>query len=152
PDTPDLTSELNVNFRYDSNVDQGVGVWWVYPNAATMPDKYNKVRGRHFVNYLTPPLRLPSTLYEGGAVFTANGKTYKVITPGTTDATTGPSTIGNGPSDGSAKVDYIQATPSLPANLGAGQFEAITDADLEYTFYGTAFGVAVANRGSSDQT
>lgn len=151
---PDALRNIDVSFRYDSNIDQGSGVWWAFQitGASQAANKYSQVKGRLFVNYNAPDLRQENTTYEAGAVFQANGGTYKVATPGKTGLGTGPTTTGNGISDGTAQVDYLQATPTAATQMIAGTVEAITDAELQYTFNGTAYGVMLQNRGSSDKT
>jgi hypothetical protein len=64
----------------------------------------------------------------------------------------GPTGTKNGIVDGTATVDYLQATATVPLQMIAGTVEPITDADLQYTFNGTAFWVLLSNRGSSDNT
>lgn len=150
---PNALSAVDVTFKYDSNYDAGTGVWWSYETGgSTGPDQYRQARGRLFVTYNPAPARIASTYYTSGEVFQANSNVYKVVTPGATAAGAGPSGITNGITDGTTQVDYLQAVPAAAATINAGLVEALTDADLEYTFYGTAYGVVMLPRGASDGT
>ena len=150
---PNNVRAVDVQFRYDSNYDDGVGVWFAREGGpAPAADLYSQIKGRAFVTYQAPDARQASTFYEAGAVFQANGNSYKVATPGTTASGSGPSGTTTGITDGTAQVDYLQTAPTVSAAMTAGLVEAITDADLEYTFYGPANGIVFYARGSSDTT
>lgn len=137
---PSTLSSIYVNFSYYSNYDGGTGVNFIdfVPNGTP---KVSKIKGRAFTTFALPQARQESTYYDAGAVFTANGNTYKVATPGTTEVGGGPSGTTNGITDGTAQVDYLQATPTVATTIAAGAVRSIEDADLEYTFYDTAIGV-----------
>lgn len=137
---PATVSNVNINFDYYSNIDNGSGIFWDNQSLVDSP-RVQMAKGRVFTTYQAPSARQISTLYEAGAVFQSNGNVYKVATAGVTDAGGGPSGTTNGITDGSAVVDYIQAVPATPAAMSAGNIRGIKDVDLEYTFYDTAVGI-----------
>lgn len=149
PPFPNTIGNVHVEFDYHSNYDNGYGVAWV--NQSTVDDPLTlRTKGRVFVTYVAPNARQPSTRYEAGAVFQSNSNVYKVATAGITDAGGGPSGTTNGITDGSLVVDYLQAVPATPVNIGAGTLRGLRDADLEYTYYDVAYGVVL--NGTPDNT